>query len=65
MKQKMSDMVRKFFIFRLLMIIIAAMREKQALGFPTSSDTNRPEHSLKKARSFKFGIQVVEELYYL
>ena len=37
---------------------------KPVFGFPTRSDKNRPEQSLKQARSLKFWIYVEEELYY-
>ena len=37
---------------------------KPKLEFPTSSDTNRPVQTQKKARSLKFQIYEVEELHY-
>ena len=33
---------------------IAVMRENRSSGFPTRSDTNRPEQPQKQARSLKF-----------
>ena len=37
---------------------------KPTMWFPNRSDTNRPVHAQKRARSLKFRIQVDEELYY-
>ena len=34
------------------------------MWFPNRSDTNRPVHSQKRAKSLKFQILVEEELYY-
>ena len=41
------------------------MRKLTRFGFPTRSDTNRPEQSQKQAKSMKFWIFIEEELYYL
>ena len=39
-------------------------RGKQTMWFPNRSDTNRPVQAQKQARSLKFWICKVEELYY-
>ena len=43
---------------------LSRLVRKPTMWFPNRSDTNRPVHAQKRARSLTFQIEVEEELYY-
>ena len=49
---------------KLIVLPYEPPRGKPTMWFPNRSDTNRPVQSQKQARSLKFWIYKVEELYY-